>query len=200
MTGEKVHDVGGSSEQGNPSTKLVHKYRSNANDVKWARQGVVATVKYGEAIPVVQAQIADAGFQNLHIIPLGADKVFIHSLSAEDVMINFNGARPFFDHFFSSIVRWDKELLPIQRVAWVRLYGTSLHAWSVDFFKLCVLDCGRYLRTDEFSLEKDRFDYVRVLESKSKHVVDRDDHELGNHVDMLVEKIAADLVCVMRES
>ncbi|MCI91578.1 sulfate transporter, partial [Trifolium medium] len=49
-------------EQGDPGTKLVRKYRPNVNDAKWARQGVVATVKYGEAIPVVQARIADAGF------------------------------------------------------------------------------------------------------------------------------------------
>ncbi|MCH94556.1 sulfate transporter, partial [Trifolium medium] len=203
-------------------------------------KGVVVTVKNGEVIPVVQARIADAGFQYLHIIPLGADKVFVHSLLAEDVMINFNGARPFFDHFFSSIVRWDKELLPFQRGAWVRLYGIPLHAWTVDFFKLCVLECGRYLRTDECSLERDRFDYARVLvatpslavinltdtilvdysmveikiidewgfnigedaclfeeedtqESKSEHTVDHGDHELSNHVDILVEKLADDL-------
>ncbi|MCI31570.1 sulfate transporter, partial [Trifolium medium] len=99
--GEKVHDDGGCSNMGDPCKKIVCKYRSNVNDVNWARQGVVATVKNGEVISVVQARIADAEFQNFHIIPLGADKVFIHSLSAEDVMINFNVARQFFDHFFS---------------------------------------------------------------------------------------------------
>ncbi|MCI05464.1 sulfate transporter [Trifolium medium] len=90
--GEKVHDDGGCSNMGDPCKKLVRKCRSNVNDVKWARRGVVATVKNGEVILVVQTMIADAEFQNLHIIPLGADKVFIHSLSAEDVMINFNVA------------------------------------------------------------------------------------------------------------
>jgi hypothetical protein len=78
-------------------------------------------------------------------------------------MINFNMARPFFDHIFSSIVRWDQETLPFQRGAWVRLYGVPLHAWNTEFFKLCAFACGRYLRTDEGSLERDRFDYARVL-------------------------------------
>jgi hypothetical protein len=100
-------------------------------------------------------------------MPLGADKVFVHSLSAEDVMINFNMAREFFDNIFSSIVRWDQEVVPFQRGAWVRIYGIPLHAWNVDFFRLCVMDCGRFLRTDDCSLEKDMFDYARVLVATS---------------------------------
>lgn len=31
------------------------------------------------------------------------------------------------------------------------------------FFKLCVFDCGRLLRVDEVTVEKERFDYARVL-------------------------------------
>ncbi|MCH96522.1 sulfate transporter, partial [Trifolium medium] len=96
-------------------------------DLKWARKGVVGTVVNGEAVPLVQERIEDDGFNNLDIIPLGADKVFFRSLSEEDVMLTINGARQFFDHFFSSI------------------------------------DCGRYLHTDSCSLDRDRFDYARVL-------------------------------------
>ena len=47
----------------------------------------------------------------------------------------------------------------------MRLYGIPLHAWNGSFFKLCVLDYGRYLRTDSCSLEKERFDFARVLVS-----------------------------------
>ncbi|MCI22292.1 sulfate transporter, partial [Trifolium medium] len=57
----------------------------------------------------------------------------------------------------------DNKVLPYQRGVWVRLYGISLHAWSVDFFKLCVLDCGRFLRADSCSTDKDRLDFARVL-------------------------------------
>jgi hypothetical protein len=131
--------------------------------LKWARQGVVATVKNGEVIQVIQARVADASFQNLHIIPMGADKVFIHSLTTEDVMINFNGARQFFYHLFSSIMRWDNEILPIQRGVWVCLYGIPLNAWNMEFFKLYVLDYDRLLCMHDISLERDKFDYARVL-------------------------------------
>jgi len=57
--------------------------------------------------------------------------------------------------------------VPFQRGAWLRWYGIPLHAWNESFFKLCVLDCGRYLRTDICSLKKERFDYVSVLVATS---------------------------------
>ncbi|GAU51172.1 hypothetical protein TSUD_412070 [Trifolium subterraneum] len=145
------------------STKLVRKYTSTCDDVKWARKGVVATVMNGEVVSMVQQRIEDAGFTNLVITPMGADKVFIYCKSELDIMCTINGARQFFKFFFSAFVRWDKDILPFQRGAWVRLYGVPLHAWSEIFFKLCVLDCGRYLRTDSVSLDRDRFDYARVL-------------------------------------
>jgi len=38
---------------------------------------MVASVLNGEAIPVLQQRIFDAGFEKLDIIPLGADKVLL---------------------------------------------------------------------------------------------------------------------------
>jgi len=60
-------------------------------------------------------------------------------------------------------VQWDKTVVPFQRGAWLRLYGILFRAWNEFSFKLCILDCGRYLRIDSCSLEKERFDYARVL-------------------------------------
>ena len=42
-----------------------------------------------------------------------------------------------------------------------------LHAWDIDFFKLCVLDCGRLLRVDDITVDRDRFHYARILLSNS---------------------------------
>jgi hypothetical protein len=38
-----------------------------------------------------------------------------------------------------------------------------LSAWNTDFFKLCVFECGRFIRADSCSAEKDRLDFARVL-------------------------------------
>jgi len=76
-------------------------------------------------------------------------------------------AKQFFDLIFSNMVHWKKEVLPFQRGAWIRLYGIPIHASNESFFKLCVLDCGRYLRSGNCSLNRERFDYARVLISTS---------------------------------
>ncbi|XP_045830922.1 uncharacterized protein LOC123922227 [Trifolium pratense] len=138
-------------------------YRSKNADVMWASSGVVATIINGEAVPLVQDRILDAGFKDLVLIPMGADKVFLRCLAGGDVMRTVINAKEFFQLFFSNWTRWETDMQPYRRGAWVRLYGIPLHAWNVEFFKLCVLDCGRFLRTDGCSVEKDKLDFARVL-------------------------------------
>ncbi|GAU34020.1 hypothetical protein TSUD_393660 [Trifolium subterraneum] len=59
--------------------------------------------------------------------------------------------------------RGGKDAQLYHRGAWVRLYGVPLQAWNVNFFKLCVFDCGRFLRADNCSADRDRLDFSRVL-------------------------------------
>ncbi|MCH84567.1 sulfate transporter, partial [Trifolium medium] len=151
--------------------KLVRSYSSTQEDMSWAQSGVVASVINGEAIPLVQQRIEDAGFSDLCIVPLGADKVFIRCLSAEDAMVVINGAKKNFNHFFSLVSRWEKKIVPFQRGAWLRLYGIPLHAWNENFFRLCVMECGRFLRTDASTLDRERFDYARVLVATSSMTI-----------------------------
>jgi len=80
-------------------------------------------------------------------------------------------ARHFFDLIFSQLVRWENSVLPFRRGAWLRVYGIPLHAWNETFFNLCVFDCGSFLRSDNCSLARKRFDYARVLVSTSSFEV-----------------------------
>ena len=119
--------------------RLVKKYKSREEDLEWARRGLVGTVINGESIPLIQSRVEDGGFKDLDIIPIGADKV----------------------------VCWKKDALPFQRGAWLRVYGIPIHAWNEGFFKICVLDCGIYLRSNDCSLGREIFDYARFLISTS---------------------------------
>jgi hypothetical protein len=94
---------------------------------------------------------------------LGADKVLVRSPNGEDVSAMFSEAPNFFSNFFSPPVKWNKDVLVRERGAWVRIYGVPLHAWNYNSFKLCVMDYGSLLKVDDFKLEKERFDYARVL-------------------------------------
>ena len=160
---EKTVVVESEKDVGAAYQVFVPKYLSSVNDLSWATKGVVVSVLNGEVIPVLQRRIFDAGFDSLVIIPMGADKVFLRSLDDSDVSVLFSKAPDFFANFFSKPVRWSKDVLVRERGAWVRIYGVPLHAWNYDFFKLCVMDCGRLLRIDDITLERDRFDYARIL-------------------------------------
>jgi hypothetical protein len=159
----KGPDAPAGAAQRKESSILVRSYRSKSEDVQWARHGLVATVINGEAIPVVQNRITDAGFEDLVITPMGADKVFLRRTEGGDVRALVAGAVDFFKLIFSNWMRWDDDGRSFQRGAWVRLYGVPLSAWNVDFFKLCVFECGRFIRADSCSAEKDRLDFARVL-------------------------------------
>ncbi|WJX65942.1 hypothetical protein P8452_50550 [Trifolium repens] len=93
----KDPDIPGESAPGKESSILVRSYRSKSEDVQWAQKGLVATVINGEAIPVVQNRVIDAGFEDLVVTPMGADKrgawvrLFIRadSCSAEKDRLDF---------------------------------------------------------------------------------------------------------------
>ncbi|GAU18974.1 hypothetical protein TSUD_178910 [Trifolium subterraneum] len=111
---------------------LLRKYKAKSDDVSWAKKGVVATISNGEAVPVVQTRITDAGFNDMILIPMGADKVFVKSFGGDDALIVINSAKEFFTLLFSHWKRWDFNVQPYKRGAWVRLYGIPVHAWNVE--------------------------------------------------------------------
>ncbi|PNX97250.1 cysteine-rich receptor-like protein kinase, partial [Trifolium pratense] len=187
---------------------LMRSYRTEPIDEKWAQNGLVATILNGEAVPVVQGRLTDAGFSDVALIPMGADKVFVRCLSGIDVSAVVNDAKGFFRLIFSSWTRWGSLVEPYKRGAWVRLYGVPLQAWNSTFFKLCVLECGRFLRLDNCSLEKGRLDFARVLIATSDlevinkvetvlvdgiQVAGQGDPEARRHIDAIVENLAKGL-------
>jgi hypothetical protein len=65
--------------------------------------------------------------------------------------------------FLSDVQKWSSKKLRYERGAWVRVYGTPAHAWNINFFKLCVSECGKFVRADDCTLDRGRIDYARVL-------------------------------------
>ncbi|XP_045831281.1 uncharacterized protein LOC123922627 [Trifolium pratense] len=157
------HKVEQQNESVKESRVFMRSYHSKPDDMEWAHNGVVATVFNGESIPVVQNRILDAGFNDLVLIPMGADKVFVRSTEKFDAMATINNAKEFFQLVFANWTRWENESSAYRRGAWVRLYGVPLHAWNEQFFQLCVFESGRFLRTDCVSVGKNRLDFARVL-------------------------------------
>jgi len=113
--GKKVRKT--STTQQTTGTKLIRRYRTRVEDLNWEKRGFIGTVIDGASIPLIQNRVDDAGFSDIDIIPIGADKVFVHSLSGADVTAIVTQARQFFDLIFSNLVPWKEGVLPFQRGA-----------------------------------------------------------------------------------
>jgi len=105
VDGKKQHDTDTVLKK----FKLIRKYWSVESNLSWARRGVVATVHHGDSIPILQNRIMDAGFNDLNIFPMGADKVFISTTQQLEVMSVINGAGEFFNMLFVNFNLWNKD-------------------------------------------------------------------------------------------
>ena len=141
----------------------LKEYMSDPVDKEWADSGIVATVSTGETTLSIQQRVEDAGIIHVEVIPMGGDRIFLRSRNNADVWNIFNEAVDFFSMFLSDVHKWSPEDVRYERVAWLRVYGTPIHAWNTKFFKLCVSHCGKFVRTDECTVDKGRIDFARVL-------------------------------------
>lgn len=83
-------------------------------------------------------------------------------------MVRLMTVNQFFGMLFANIHRWSDSDVKYERGAWVRVFGVPVHAWNIEFFKLCVLGAGRFLHVDECTEAKARLDFARILISTSQ--------------------------------
>jgi hypothetical protein len=123
----------------------------------------VATVSTGETLLSIQQRVEDAGFDTVEVIPMGGDRAFLHCRDNGNILQVFIDAADFFGLFLTDVHRCTSKEVRYERGAWVRIYGTPVHAWNTNFFKLCVSKCGRFVRADECTLDRGRIDFARIL-------------------------------------
>lgn len=78
----------------------------------------------------------NAGFHNIVVTSMGGDQIFLRCISKEDVWEVFNNAIDFFGMLFSNLHKWTTRDVGYERGAWLRVYGTPVHAWNTNFLKL----------------------------------------------------------------
>lgn len=103
-------------------------YRSLHEDKSWASKGVVATIVTGDSMLSVQQQVEDADFHNISLIPMGGDRVFLYFPGQENIIQVINDAIDFFSMIFGNFYKWTTRDVLFGRGAWVRVYGTPIHA------------------------------------------------------------------------
>jgi len=135
-------------------------YNSKSEDKLWATGGMVAKVASGDSSLSIQQWVEDAGFMNIIVTPMGSDRVFLHCTGGEDIWKLFNEAIHFFGMLFSDLHKWTSEDEIYERDAWFRIYATPMHAWNEMFFNIYVSRCGRFIRSDDCTVNRARLDYA----------------------------------------
>jgi len=141
----------------------IPSYTSLIEDCNWVRAGMVATSVSGDSTLAIQQRVEDAGFSSIVVTPMGSDCVFLDYTCNDDIWQVFNSAIDFFSMLFANVHKWTSKDDCYERGAWIRVYGTSAHAWNEAFFKIGVSGCGRFLRADVCTVDKARLDYASVL-------------------------------------
>lgn len=111
----------------------------------------------------LQQRVENASFNNVVVTPMRSDMVFLRCMGEDDIWTIFNEAIQFFGMLFSDLHQWSFEDVRYERGAWLRVYGTPVHAWNELFFKLCVSGCGRFIRADECTVDRARLNFARIL-------------------------------------
>lgn len=70
--------------------EVMCKFTSLQEDITWASKSIIAKIKNGCCLSVVQQSFLDAGFVDFRLISLGGDNVLLHPGMEGDVMEIFN--------------------------------------------------------------------------------------------------------------
>nr|ABN08666.1 RNA-binding region RNP-1 (RNA recognition motif) [Medicago truncatula] len=155
---------GSESVYGIVASEVVREYLPYHDDVVWANKCILAKVKDGKSFSGIQQSFLDAGFLDYNLISMGGDNVMLHPSVDGDVTDVFNSATDFLSNFLCDCRPWTKDIkVQYEMGAWVRCYGVPLHAWNDIFFLELAATCGRLLKIDDVTVNKDRMDYARFL-------------------------------------
>ena len=111
--GEGSVSVGGKNV-----SEVSREYLPFHEDVEWANKSILAKIKNGMCISVIQQSFLDAGFLDFKLISLGGDNVLLHPCVEGDVMEIFNSAADLIGNFLCDCQPWTKDVsVPYERSA-----------------------------------------------------------------------------------
>jgi len=107
--GEPKIDDGGGKEPVldlGSEAKVLCKFMPLTEDITWASKSIIAKLKNGCCLSVVQQSFFDAGFVDFRLVSLGGDNMLLHPGVEGDVMVLFNEAADLIGIFLDDYRPW----------------------------------------------------------------------------------------------
>jgi len=128
---------GGGNDHGcvDGEAAVLRKYLPFHEDIEWASKSILAKIKNGNCISIIQQSFIDAGFVDFKVISLGSDNVLLHLCVEGDVMVLFNSTTDLIGNFFDDCRPWKKDVdVPYERGAWGEMLRGTFTCLEQHFF------------------------------------------------------------------
>ncbi|GLU12862.1 hypothetical protein SLE2022_295200 [Rubroshorea leprosula] len=161
--------------------KEIMEFTPEEEENQWLEGGLVAVVKSLSVVKDVQQRIdVDGGL--ITISPLGGRRVLLTEHETRSLLEFMNHNKELFALWFEDIQPWDKQVQDRSRMAWLRITGIPLKAWSDRCFKMIGESMGEVVKIHDDTSSKSILCDGRIL------VICHAEHKISKQIAMKVEE------------
>ncbi|GKV13309.1 hypothetical protein SLEP1_g24337 [Rubroshorea leprosula] len=149
------------NRMGEPQKEIME-FTPEQEENQWLEGGLVAVVKSLSIVKDVQQRIdVDGGL--ITISPLGGRRVLLSEHEPGSLLEFMNHNKELCALWFEDIQSWDKQVQDRSRMAWLRINGIPLKAWSDRCFKMIGESVGEVVKIHEDTSSKSILCDGRIL-------------------------------------
>ncbi|GKV39573.1 hypothetical protein SLEP1_g47330 [Rubroshorea leprosula] len=164
----------------NPHEEIM-KFTPEQEENQWLEGGFVAVVKSLTLVKEVQQRIdVDGGL--IKISPLGGRRVLLTEHEPGYILEFMNHNKELIALWFEDIQSWEKQVQDRSKMAWLRITGIPLKAWSDRCFKMIGESVGEVVKIHEDTSTRSILCDGRIL------VICHTEHKISKRIALKVEE------------
>lgn len=142
-------------------------FKTASDETKWLKNCFTCLLKKEFSWDIDEEEILSECGGVFRLAHMGDNVILLNNISGKDL----SKISSEFDEWFSHWFDWYRVWKPVdachKRLVWTKWFGVPLHAWSERFFKTVCPSLGMFIKLDNDTMNKVRFDFARVLISVS---------------------------------
>jgi hypothetical protein len=133
----------------------------NKDFLKVLKGSFVGKLISGCKFKTIQLNLCLEGLRGIRVASLGDGRVVLFSEVGDDVGSAI-ARRNWWEGLLQDIIPWTPSVVSSKGEVWVRLYGIPLQLWDEQVFRAITKQWGEFIRLDEDTKGRVRFDRARV--------------------------------------
>ncbi|XVE88157.1 hypothetical protein DITRI_Ditri19aG0045700 [Diplodiscus trichospermus] len=131
-------------------------------EMEWLDRCAVGQIKNDAKVDSIREVFRGANIACL-VSPMGEVTVALMFESKQDMFFIMKDAKELFDEWLEDLWPMDKTIVSRKIAVWVKLGDIPLNVWHPNFFIFLVNKWGTFIKFNEQTINKKRFDYAGVL-------------------------------------